>query len=255
VYCYNIDHYFRELEIKMAAKKKTTKKKVVKKKTAKKKVAGTAPSGATTMPKFPYATTPNALRRFFELVPQKPKPAKINADALKAWGLRNTNDATIIRVLKALGFVGGNNEPTDLYTSFMAPGNGPGILADAIRSVWGPLFEHSHEPHREDDPTLRNYFNIHSGGSEATVALQIQTFKAACDHADFSVIGSTSTNSTGETTTSTTVSSGTSGTPQIHIDLHIHLPENKSRRDYEYIFEDIARYIFGKETPGSSDDR
>jgi hypothetical protein len=32
----------------------------------------------------------------------------------------------------------------------------------------------------------------------------------------------------------------------VHIDLHIHLPENKSRRDYEAIIEDIGRYIYGK---------
>jgi hypothetical protein len=34
--------------------------------------------------------------------------------------------------------------------------------------------------------------------------------------------------------------------PIVNINLHIHLPENKSRRDYETIIEDIGRYIFGR---------
>src|SRR5438128_4127311 len=139
----------------------------------------------TSAPKFPYATTPNALRKFLELVPNKPKPPKVNADLLRAWGLKNTNDQTLIRVLKALKLVSSNNEPTERYTEYMSPVTGPGLLAEAAREVWAPLFSSSHEPHREDDTTLRNYFNVHSGGSEGTIGLQIQTFKAVADHADF----------------------------------------------------------------------
>jgi len=224
-----------------------------------KKPSPTSTKAPTSAPKFPYATTPNALRKFLELVPNKPKPPKVNTDLLRAWGLRNTNDKTLIRVLKALKLVGANNEPTERYTEYMSPVNGPGVLAEAAREVWAPLFISSHEPHREDDRTLRNYFNVHSGGSEGTIALQIQTFKAVADHADFGA----DRGGAGVSRHTVTDDSGKSGTdakaansgPQIHIDLHIHLPENKSRRDYEYIFEDIARYIFGRDVGGDPNDR
>lgn len=36
------------------------------------------------------------------------------------------------------------------------------------------------------------------------------------------------------------------GAAVVHINLHIHLPENKTRRDYEAVIEDIGRYIFGR---------
>jgi hypothetical protein len=228
---------------------------------ATKKPNPASPTAPASAPRFPYATTPNALRKFLELVPNKPKPPKVNADLLRAWGLKNTNDQTLIRVLKALKLVGANNEPTERYTEYMSPLNGPGVLAEAAREVWAPLFISSHEPHREDDRTLRNYFNVHSGGSEGTIALQIQTFKAVADHADFGaepkrggtgVSGQTMTEGSGKPGTG---AQGAEGGPQIHIDLHIHLPENKSRRDYEYIFEDIARYIFGRDVGGNSNDR
>ena len=103
----------------MAAKKKTVKKKAIKKK---------ASHASTSAPSFPYSTKPNSLRKFLELVPQKPKPAKINADTLKAWDMKDTNDQTIIRVLKALNLVSPSNEPTERYTEFMTPNKGPEIL-------------------------------------------------------------------------------------------------------------------------------
>lgn len=213
---------------------------------AKLKDASTSVSGK---PAFPYCLTPNSLRRFLELVPKKPKPGKVNIDTLKAWGLKNTNDQSIIRVLKAVGLVSSTNEPTERYVEFMASDKGPAVLAAAIKAVWAPLFESSHEPHKEDAATIRNYFHVHSGGGERAIQLQIQTFKALCDHADFKATLPARTSGSAKGAAGPAGSLGVSAGPgtSIHIDLHIHLPENKTRRDYEYIFEDIARHIFGRD--------
>lgn len=203
---------------------------------------------AATKPKFPYTTKPGSLRKFLELVPTKPRPTKVNFELLKAWGMKDTNDASIIRVLKDLGLVGQNNETTDKYVDFMTPGKGPGVLGAAIRIVWAPLFGLSHQPHREDDATLRNYFNIHSGGSESTISQQIQTFKAACDFAVFDGAKEAPVGVTPNPAASLSTATGSvPGGAVIHIDLHIHLPENKAARDYEYIFEDIAKHLLGRQ--------
>jgi hypothetical protein len=213
---------------------------------------------AGTRPKFPYTNKPNSLRKFLDQIPKRPKPAKVNADTLKGWGLKDTNDQSIIRVLKALDLVGSNGEPTETYTAFMTPGKGPAVLGEAIRRVWAPLFELSHQPNKEEDEKLKNYFNIHSGGSDATLAFQIQTFKAACDYADLSALGiprdlNKPAPPSGVGAAAKSQGQG-QGTPAIHIDLHIHLPENKSRRDYEYIFEDIGKYILGNTQAPPSDE-
>jgi len=221
------------------------------------KNANEAADRTTTKPKFPYSNKPNSLRKFLGEIPQRPKPDKVNADTLKGWGLKDSNDYSIIRVLKALGLVNSNNEPTETWTEFMTPGKGPSALGQAVRRVWAPLFQLSHQPNKETDEKLRNYFNIHSGGSDATISFQIQTFKAACDYADLAAPGLPdpakppglpAAKATGE-------SRGRSESAStIHIDLHIHLPENKSRRDYEYIFEDIGKYILGNTSIPPSDE-
>src|SRR5437773_8543175 len=97
--------------------------------------------------KFPYATKPSSLRRFLAMVPQKPKPAKINHPLLKSWGFNDSNDYSMIRVLKAVGLVGADNTPTPDYVAFMHKGTGPTLLGQKIRQLYPALFEVSHNPH------------------------------------------------------------------------------------------------------------
>jgi hypothetical protein len=204
---------------------------------------------------FPYTTRPGGLRRFLAEVPNRPRPTRVNQDLLASWGLSGTENASITRVLKAVGLVNDNNEPSDNYTGFMRAGTGPTVLAGLIRRTYAPLFEAAHQPHREPTDALQNLFNIHSGGG--TIELQIQTFRALCDFADFeaqsnaneaAIPGNLPSRRGGEES-----SSLGEGGPPIHIDLHIHLPPGKSSRDYQYIIQDIAKYLYG--VGGTSEDK
>ena len=89
------------------------------------------------------------------------------------------------------------------------------------------------------------------------MVVQVQTFKAACDHADFKAPTSAAPVAAAIGVQAAPADPRTlaSAGAAIHIDLHVHLPENKSRRHYEYIFEDIARYILGRDTGSDSGDR
>ncbi|MEM6332109.1 MAG: DUF5343 domain-containing protein [Planctomycetota bacterium] len=211
----------------------------------------------TSKPKYPYSTIPGALRQALALIPEKPRPPKLSIDVLKSWGIKNNNASTILRVMRDVGLLNGSNEPTPEYTEFMTPTSGPLVLGRLIRSRYPQFFEAHHEPHRESADSLRSLFNIHSGGEEKTIQLQMQTFKALCDHATFDGGGSAKSGSGSNATLEPVSARDSAGGaelvrgsgPVIHIDLHIHLPENKSRRDYEAMFEDIARCIYGREEP------
>lgn len=211
-------------------------------------------------PAFPYTTRPNALRRFLAEVPRRPRPPRVNAELLSSWNLGGGENKTILRVLKALGLVGNANEPTDVYTSFMREGSGPAVLGTQIRRVYAPLFEATLEPYRESTENLRNLFNIHSSGAAGTIDFQIQTFKALCDYARFD--GATIPATPGGTAIAagipgslapaSSVTTGDGGA-SIHIDLHIHLPESRTSREYQYIIQDIAHFIYGREQAASQE--
>lgn|SRR5262249_39598962 len=198
-------------------------------------------------PAFPYTTRPAALRRFLAEVPTRPRPTRVDDQLLRSWNLSGGENRTILRVLKAVGLLQPSGEPTDRYTEFMDASRGPSVLAQLLRTSYAPLFQATHEPHREPDERLRNLFNIHSAGAKATMDFQIQTFKALADYADFAAPSTTGMprSTSGTSAAATPVASQQNAVP-IHIDLHIHLPEGKTTRDYEYIIQDLARYIFGR---------
>lgn len=203
-------------------------------------------AGSNGEAKFPYTNKPGSLRRLLTEIPKKPKPQKFDLQLLRSWGFTDGNDYSMLRVLKALGLLGSNNEPTELYTQFMSIDAGPVALAEPIRRLYAPLFTASHTPHKESDEKLRNLFHIHSSG-EGTLKLQIQTFKALCDSADFETTIPPAFNRLNGNPAALTAgnNSGSSqGGVPIQINVHIHLPENKSKSDYQSIIEDIGRYIF-----------
>jgi hypothetical protein len=203
----------------------------------------------TGQPKFPYTTQPKALRRLLAEIPKRPKPPRVALSTLKAWDVSNANDTSPISVLKKIGLLGQSGEPTDLYVEFMKTGTGPAMLAERIKLVYRILFEDSHSPQSESDDELKKLFHIHSGGGEDAMRYQILTFKALSEYASFS-----STPAPGESGSAGAPTSAGGGSrqaagqlPPIQIDLHIHLPENKTSRDYEAIIQDIARHIYGRD--------
>jgi len=158
----------------------------------------------------------------------------------------------MLRVLRALNFLNDRNEPTDTYAAFMNLGEGGKALGPEIKKIYAPFFQASHAPYNESNEKLKNLFNIHSGGGDKTIEHQIQTFKALCENAIFEnhIISGGSVentqNSLGVSSAGQVFSEDFGQGPRVNINLHIHLPENKSRRDYEDIIEDIGRYIFGR---------
>jgi hypothetical protein len=224
--------------------------------TSKKAKTETAPRAkAESTPAFPYTTKPASLRRFLKEVPKRPKPTKFDRSLLKSWGFSDSNDLTMLRVLRAVGLVNDKNEPTELYSRFMMLDDGAKALAPEIRRVYGPLFQASHKPYDESNEKLRNLFNIHSGGGDRALDQQIQTFKALSENTSFEADGAPPASGAAAMHESSGRDGGAQsqsqdGRPTVNINLHIHLPENKSRREYEDIIEDIGRYIFGRDTGG-----
>jgi len=211
------------------------------------KTASKAPKDeVSSEPRFPYATTPNSLRRFLEMVPQKPKPPRVTGDTLKVWGFKNSNDQSILRVLKKLGLLGSNGDTTPIYAEFMRKDVGAATLGRQVKSVYSSLFENVANPETASTEELTNFFNIHSGGSLKTIRFQIDTFKALATYATFGAADPLERPEVSQVNGAQELQRGRqSGTaPAIRIDLHIHLPENKSKSDYDAIIESIASHLY-----------
>lgn len=207
-------------------------------------------------PKFHYTVTPGALRRFLKLAPEKPRPAKVDRALLKSWDIGDNSAYTIVRVLDAVGLTAGG-VPTENYTAYMDRSTGAATLAALIRSAYKELFQSDHEPYK-DDATLKRLFNIHGGTqADSTLRSMRDTFKALCEHADFQApISSVSPSAIGSPPLLPNVIPTTPTTAtglNFVVNLHIHLPEGRSSREYEHMLEDIGKYLL--KMKGEEDDR
>jgi hypothetical protein len=134
-------------------------------KTTRNRAAGRT-EASSGQPKFPYCTSPNSLRRFLGLVPDKPKPPKVTTRTLKAWGFTSSNDFSLLRVLKNLDLLSSSGEPSAHYVAFMKKDSGAAALGIRVRQVYAELFQNVASPERASNEELRSFFNIHSGGDE-----------------------------------------------------------------------------------------
>ena len=199
-------------------------------------------------PKYPYVYTPTALDRFMKQISEKPTPGTVDYDLLKAWGFNNSNDKKITTVLKEIKFLDGNGSPTENYIAFKSNQNGSEVLGKYLQDRYDKLFTTVSNYNNPEE--LHSFFNTFGGGGEDVVKLQVRTFQALANHATFGSSDPLSTsrddvqNNNGSDE-STPKQMGTASAA-IHIDLHIHLPENKSKGEYDSILESIANHIYNR---------
>ena len=130
----------------------------------------------------------------------------------------------------------------------MQLGKGPATLGREIKKVYNLLFSTVTNPGNASPDDLKSFFNTYGGGGEKVVQLQVQTFKAMASHATFGASDplEQSSDSPQEESPNGSGGRGNSGNPAIRIDLHIHLPENKTKVDYDSILESIAKHLYSK---------
>lgn len=200
-------------------------------------------------PKYPYTTKPGTLRKLLSLIPERPRPPKFTGKVLKSWGFTDSNDASAIRVLKNVGLLSETGETGDMYKGFMDRSQGPAVLGTLVRDTYPELFTTVKDPARASSEDVTRFFNVNSGGSPKTIEYQVQSFRALADSSRFDA-GERAPKS-GETGSETPSAGsgripGGDGHAALHIDLHVHLPENKTLLDYAGIFASIAEHILGR---------
>jgi hypothetical protein len=215
--------------------------------------------GAGGSPVYPYTPRPGALRKLLQTIPTKGKPAKITIRVLQTWGVLTGNDASPLAVAKKIGLVDPSGVPTPEYEQYMGE-NGGDALGKLVRATYPKFFESYATPNDATEEETRRFFRINGGGSDATQRRQVETFRILNEFATFGgadpLGGEGSEGGGGPASKAGKASVGAAGAgarggtagPDVRIDLHIRLPENKSKADYDSIIESIANHIYGRRT-------
>lgn len=194
-----------------------------------------------------YMPTVTNVPRILEKIRSAATPPKFTNEFLKTnLGFGASNDRSVIKVLKSMGFLSSDGTPTGLYNEFRGVKSGR-ALAKGLRLGYGALFLSDERIFEKSGTDLLGIVKNTSGAGDAVAKKIASTFKAFSDKADWSEasqengsavpIESESTPEEMESTVTSLSQDVSASTFRLHQDIHIHLPPTSDVSVYRAIFQ------------------
>lgn len=207
------------------------------------------------MPEYPYITSQKPLREFLSHIQRAGPPEdKVTQKYLQSVGFKSSAYRGIIPVLKSIGFLDPSGQPTGTWNAYRDKKTGKEVLAVAIRGLYKGLFQRNPRAPAESTDNLVDFFKVQGHVSESTAAFMVATFKTLCSAARLEegtgiaeVTPTVPVPHPAVGVESPTASAPRVSGPEIHIDLHIHVPEGATPEQIDRIFAGIGKNILGRE--------
>lgn len=208
------------------------------------------------MAEFSYTTVPGKLPALMEKIRSVGVPTKATGQWLKSIGFTSSNDATLIGVLKQIGFIDGSGAPTDAWKKYRGA-NPKHVLADAIRSGYSALFSVYEDADRRPQQELENVFRSTSTAGSQVIGKAAVTFRNLCALADFGGSHAQVTAVHAVDPLHHPVKNPPShqggqqmahdpSSPSVHIDIQVHISPESSPEQIDQIFASMAKHLYGK---------
>jgi hypothetical protein len=218
---------------------------------------------STMATEFQYAAVPDKMKEFLEKIRSAGIPDKATYAWLESLGYKSSNDRSIIKVLKFIGFADESGNPSKYWKKYRGA-NHDQVLAEAIRQGYQELFAVYPNAHQLDDTDLESFFSTKTTSGKQVISRLVRTFRVLCDLADFSsptpVPPSTPTATARSvlapserpvpvlpSTLGQTTASADKIKPQITFNIQVVLPENATSETYDNIFKSIATHLLGRD--------
>ncbi len=193
----------------------------------------------------PYMTSAKNLTAIFAKIKGAGTPPKFTNEFLKAnLGFPSSNDRTVIRVLKALGFLSANSVPTPRYNEFREGGKSGRAMVAGLREGWSSVLLGDQRAYERSPAQLAELFKNVTGAGEAVATKMATTFKGLASLAsasDWTDAMASDTQQKEQEVEPTTAEMGTirlsdRGQLSLHHDVHVHLPATSDVSVYTAIF-------------------
>lgn len=197
---------------------------------------------------LPYMPSVTNVSKILDRIKEAATPPKFTHEFLKAnLGFGASNDRSVIKVLKAMGFLTADGTPTAAYNEFRGTNSGAAI-ADGLRKAYSPLFLSDERVYAKSGAELQGLVKNASGAGDAVAKKIATTFRAFADRADWDASPTTPTSAEGDELVSDAPIPDLASTPgvqaptgpaafRLHHDIHIHLPPTSDVSVYRAIFQ------------------
>jgi len=202
------------------------------------------------MADFTYTTVPGKIKQLLTKIREVGVPPKVTVQWLKTVGFKSSNDATLIGVLKFIGFTDASGVPTAKWAKYRGS-NHKQILGEAIREGYADLFAVYPDANQRSQTDLDHVFSTSSSGGKQVITKTVSTFKSLAEQAEFAPVEEQTELHMKAGPLHTPAAGGTPGTgrgapgPALHIDIQIHISPEASADQIDQIFASMAKHLYG----------
>ena len=202
------------------------------------------------MATYVYSTVPGKIKTILAKIREVGVPSKLTTQYLKTIGFTSSNDASLITVIKFIGFVDQSGAPTSLWAQYRG-GSYKKILGNALKSAYSELYAVYPDAHARPRQELEHFFSTSTSGGKEVIGKLVSTFKILAEEAEF-VAGAVALAETEgplhAPITRDAPPSAAKGTekPSLHIDIQVHISPESSPEQIEQIFASMAKHLYGR---------
>jgi len=206
------------------------------------------------MADFPYTQVTGKVAGLLAKIRSTGVPPKANGVWLKTVGFTSSNDASLVGVLKFVGFIDSQNVPQPLWKEYRGA-NYKAVLGDAIKKSYAELYAVYPDAHARSNVDLGHVFSTSSSAGQQVIQKTVNTFKALVAEAEFDNLqnGSDTNLHAGPLHAPPADHAPTSpsrptlnGGPALHIDIQIHISADSTPQQIEKIFESMSKHLYGR---------
>ena len=133
----------------------------------------------------PYMPSIKNLNEILDKIQHAAVPEAFGYDFLKDLGFSSSNDRSIIKIFKYLGFLDPSGRPQTPYRDFVDHNKTKKILADRLRVSFDDLYTANKKAHEMSVDALKGWFKSKTGKGDAVALKMASTFKSLAGYADF----------------------------------------------------------------------
>lgn len=203
-----------------------------------------------------YLTSTKNLESIFNSIINARAPERFTNKFLEDLGFKSSTDRLMVGMLKALGLLDENGQPTQRYFEFLDQSQSKKIIAKGIQEAYEDLFDLRKDAQNMSNEDVKNKLKTLTQGQKGDRVIDQMslTFRALCNYADWSDEGidskdvaSTEENEqqTQEQTASKTLEQPrtSASNMNLHYNIQIHLPETTNMAVYDAIFQSLKKHL------------
>ena len=137
------------------------------------------------MPEYPYTTVPGKIESLLKQIQETGVPTSTSGAWLREIGFTNSNDPSLLKVMKFIGIIDNSGAPTERWRNYRSRSESRRVLAQGVQEGYSSLFNTYSNAHERTERELTDFFTERSDAGRQAVSKTVATFRNLCALSDF----------------------------------------------------------------------